>query len=28
LAHPPISLQAGTVQTWIYLNQSFGWTGN
>jgi hypothetical protein len=28
LAHPPISLQAGTVQTWIYLNQSFGWMGN
>ncbi len=28
LAHPPISLQAGTVQTWIYLNQFFGWMGN
>jgi hypothetical protein len=28
LAHPPISLQTGTVQTWIYLNQSFGWMGN
>jgi hypothetical protein len=28
LAHPPILLQAGTVQTWIYLNQSFGWMGN
>jgi hypothetical protein len=28
LAHPPILLQTGTVQTWIYLNQSFGWTGN
>jgi hypothetical protein len=28
LAHPPILLQTGTVQTWIYLNQSFGWMGN
>jgi hypothetical protein len=28
LAHPPILLRTGTVQTWIYLIQSFGWMGN
>ena len=28
LAHPHILLRTGTVQTWIYLNQSFGWMGN
>jgi hypothetical protein len=28
LAHPQISVQAGTVQTWSYLIQFFGWMGN